>query len=190
MKDDIFILEWRPGVSNHDCVLKTPRNTFNFYYWLKHPFFHNFQKSPSFHEIRYVINPVFITGELVIMRKSITIILLVSQLLIIVGGVLPAMINFFVCQKEQNFLNDKLSNLPARTNFLSALNDIARQHEKEKQSKPVPESLVTSTLVFACIDAGSTLIRVFSSVKIIFSHFKTLDTLDGYVGLVVPPPKF
>lgn len=124
------------------------------------------------------------------MRKSIAIILLVSQLLIIVGGVLPAMVNFIVCQKEQNSLNDKLKNLPARTNFLSALNDIARQHEKEKQSKPTPESLVTSTLIFACIDPGTLLIRIFNSVKIVFSHFKTLDTLDGYVGLVVPPPKF
>jgi hypothetical protein len=124
------------------------------------------------------------------MRKSIAIILLVSQLLIIVGGVFPTMVNFFVHQKEQSNLNDKLNELPARTNFLSALSDIARQHEKSKQSKPLPESLVTSNVVFACVDEGAPLIKIFLSTKIVFNHFKTLDTLEGFLGLLFPPPKF
>lgn len=123
------------------------------------------------------------------MRKSIAIILLVSQLLIISGYVFPAMINFFNMKKAEIALNEKLNELPARANLLSALSDIARQHEKNKQSKPLPESLVTSNVVFACIDEGSTRIKNFMSVRIVFNHFKTLDTLEGFFGLLIPPPK-
>ena len=125
-----------------------------------------------------------------IMRKSIAIILLVSQMLIVVGGVLPTMINYFVLKQSELAMNAKLTNLPPRTNILFALNDIARQHEKNKQSKPLPESLVTSNVVFACIDEGSAMIKIFLSAKIVFNHFKTLDTLDGFLGLLIPPPKF
>jgi len=106
------------------------------------------------------------------MRKSIAIILLVSQMLIVVGGVLPTMINYFVQKQSEIAMNSKLNNLPPRTNILFALNDIARQHEKNKQSKPLPESLVTSNVVFACIDEGSAMIKIFLSAKIVLITLK------------------
>ena len=120
------------------------------------------------------------------MRKSIAIILLVSQVLIIAGYVFPAMVNFFSVKKAEIVLNKKLNELPARTNLLSALSDIANQHEKNKQSKPLPESLVTSNVVFACNDEGSPRIKIFFFAKIVFNHFKTLDTLEGFFGLLIP----
>ena len=123
------------------------------------------------------------------MRKLIATILLLSQMLIVAGNVLPVMINFYYQKKAEISLNSKLNQLPARTSLLSALSDIARQHEKNKQSKPLPESLVTSSVVFACVDEGSSLIKIFCTAKIVFSDFETLDTLEGFVGLLFPPPK-
>ena len=110
-------------------------------------------------------------------------------MLIVVGSLFPTLVNFYYLRKAEESLNSKISQLPARTNLLSALNEIAIQHEKNKKSKPLPESLVTSSIVFACIDDGNPLIKIFSVSKIVYSYFQTLDTLDVFLGLLVPPPK-
>ena len=124
------------------------------------------------------------------MRKLIAIALLVSQMWIIGGGIFSALVNIYVQHQAKVSLNEKLSQLPSRTNLLSSLNEIALQHEKDKQSKSLPEAWVTSNIVFACVDEGSSLIKIFCSAKIDFCLFKTWDTLEGFHGLVVPPPKF
>lgn len=123
------------------------------------------------------------------MRRLVSIILLLSHLLIIIGFVWPMVINKYTDYKSKQAIEEKIKALPARANILSMLSEIAKQHEKNEKQKPNHESIASAASIFIFSNEGRTMLAVLSFLIIILNQFIIENNLIVFLQRVVPPPK-